>query len=138
MVDKHMDKPWYHEGLRFKCTGCGECCTAAPGYVWVSPEEIQALAARLNISEDLFIRRYTRRIGNRIALTEDRKSFDCVFLKDKKCEVYNERPQQCRTFPWWRENLSTRTAWKEAAQYCEGINHPDGELIPLSKIISEL
>ena len=27
---------WYHLGLRFQCTGCGDCCTGAPGYVWIN------------------------------------------------------------------------------------------------------
>ena len=39
-----LEKPWYHEGLRFECTGCGDCCTGAPGYVWLTEEEIRALA----------------------------------------------------------------------------------------------
>ncbi len=133
-----MDKPWYQDGLRFKCTGCGECCTGAPGYVWVSPEEITALSARLNMSEEAFIKRYTRRIGSRISLIEHPKSFDCVFLKEKKCLVYEDRPSQCRTFPWWPENLEDKAAWEETARRCEGINHPDADLIPLSKITSEL
>ena len=37
--------PWYHEGLSFTCSQCGDCCTGAPGYVWVNNEEIAALAA---------------------------------------------------------------------------------------------
>ena len=129
-----MNMPWYKDGLRFKCTGCGGCCTGAPGYVWVSPEEIKSLADRLNISEEAFIKKYTRRIGSRISLTEDSKSFDCVFLKDNKCQVYNERPEQCRTFPWWFENVKNRAAWEETAARCEGINHPDSDLVPCSEI----
>ena len=36
--------PWYRDGLAFSCTRCGACCTGAPGYVWVSAEEIEQLA----------------------------------------------------------------------------------------------
>jgi len=35
-----------------------------------------------------------------------------VFLKDKQCTVYPVRPAQCRTFPWWKENLSSKEAWR--------------------------
>ena len=35
---------WYKDGLQFECTGCGDCCTGEPGYVWVSEQEIQNLA----------------------------------------------------------------------------------------------
>src|ERR1700749_5036452 len=43
------DQPWWHEGLRFKCSECGDCCTGAPGYVWVNRAEIEALAATQNM-----------------------------------------------------------------------------------------
>jgi hypothetical protein len=48
-MDEH---PWYKDGLRFTCTGCGDCCTGAPGYVWVNKEEIEALAAETNNTPD--------------------------------------------------------------------------------------
>ena len=44
-----MSQPWYREGLKFACTGCGECCTGAPGYVWVNKSEMAALAAAIGI-----------------------------------------------------------------------------------------
>ena len=96
--------PWFKEGLRFKCTGCGKCCTGTPGYVWVMEEEMAAMAAVLHISVDLFKRKYIRSRDNRYALIEKRApngDYDCIFLKDKLCQVYQCRPKQCRTFPWW-------------------------------------
>ena len=39
-----MSEPWYTDGLRFRCTRCGHCCTGAPGYVWVEDEELRAIA----------------------------------------------------------------------------------------------
>ena len=33
-------QPWYAAGLQFGCTECGNCCAGAPGYVWISTEEI--------------------------------------------------------------------------------------------------
>ncbi|WP_296458322.1 hypothetical protein [Rubinisphaera sp.] len=38
---------WYKDGLKFECTQCGNCCTGGPGAVWVSEEEIQAIAEYL-------------------------------------------------------------------------------------------
>ena len=129
---------WFQEGLRFKFTGCGQCCTGSPGYVWVSEEEIAALAKHLNMTEEKFVKLYTRRVGNRLSLKEHPKTFDCVFLKDKKCLVYTDRPQQCRTYPWWPENLSSEDSWKEEGVRCEGINHSEADLIPLSEIQKHL
>jgi len=130
--------PWYKEGLRFKCTGCGECCTGAPGYVWVTLAEADEIAKTLNITREEFIKKYTRRIGSRLSLKEHPGNFDCVFLKGKRCEIYHQRPKQCRTFPWWKEQLKSKEAWEEAAERCEGINHPDAPLISIGEIQKNL
>lgn len=117
-----MNEKWYQEGLRFKCTECGKCCGGSPGYVWVDQEEMEAIAAYLKISLKDFMRKYTRRIGQRYSLLESKQNFDCVFLKDKKCQIYGARPTQCKTYPWWPQNLSSQNAWDETAKSCEGIN----------------
>jgi Fe-S-cluster containining protein len=130
------DKPWYAEGLRFKCTECGQCCTGAPGYAWVNDDEIQAIADYLKMDVKAFGKKYLRFVQGRYALVE-RKNYDCIFLKDRKCSVYPVRPSQCRTFPWWVQNLTTPEAWKEAAQYCEGIND-EAPLVPIEIIESQL
>ncbi len=113
---------WYSEGLKFKCTGCGKCCTGAPGYVWVNEKEMQEMADFLQMPLKTFIQRYVRRVGNRFSLVEMKQTFDCIFLKDKKCEVYGARPIQCRTYPFWPQNLKSSESWNETAKECEGIN----------------
>lgn len=132
--------PWYKEGLRFKCTECGKCCTGKPGYVWVTEEEIKAMASHLKMTEQAFKIKYIRRRDNRMALVEKKVGngeFSCVFLKEKRCEIYQVRPQQCRTFPWWRENLTSEESWKIAAETCEGISETS-PLVPYSVIESTL
>ena len=124
------EKPWFHPGLRFKCTGCGQCCTGSPGYVYLSEPDIEALSAHLSISIEEFQKKYTRLVDNSYALLEDSQNYDCVFLKDNKCSVYEARPVQCRTFPWWLNHLRDVADWKEAGKRCEGINHPDAPLVP--------
>ena len=117
--------PWYKEGLHFKCTGCGKCCTGTPGYVWVDESEMLSIAESLNISLSLFKRKYVRQRGNRYSLIEIRSNnnnYDCVFLKDKKCLIYDARPLQCRTFPWWKTNLRSEESWECATQECDVIN----------------
>ncbi len=124
---------WYREGLRFECTGCGKCCTGSPGYVWVDEAEMEAMADFLKQPLKEFMRKFVRRVGQRYSLIESRDSFDCVFLKDKKCQVYGARPTQCRTYPWWPQNLHSEEAWRETARTCEGIQ-PDAPLIALEEI----
>lgn len=124
---------WYDEGLKFSCTECGKCCGGSPGYVWVNTEEMEAIAAFLNISLKEFKIKYIRRVGNRYSLLESKETFDCVFLKEKKCQIYGARPTQCRTFPWWPQNLSSKAAWEYTAQGCEGICD-QGEIVAREKI----
>lgn len=130
-------KPWYSDGLRFECTGCGQCCTGAPGYVWVSEEEIIEIAKHLNMSIEEFSRRYLRFAKGRYSLIEDPRSYDCVFLKDKKCQIYSIRPKQCRTYPWWPQHLESEATWQEEAAWCEGISC-HAPVVPLSTIEEQL
>lgn len=115
------DKPWYHEGLRFQCTQCGDCCTGAPGYVWVNQEEILALAKEIQLDPEEFERLYVRRVGVRKSLREFPNG-DCVFFdgEARKCTVYGARPRQCRTWPFWDSNLKTPADWKQTCEVCPG------------------
>lgn len=127
------DKPWYHEGLRFKCTGCGDCCTGGPGFVWVTNEEIAAIAAAIGEEDlDRFERLYVRKIGVRKSLKE-LPNYDCVFLDEsRKCTVYDARPRQCRTWPFWDSNLKSPETWRETCDVCPGSG--TGKLYQLEQI----
>ena len=131
-------KPWYKEGLRFACTGCGKCCTGSPGYVWVTIEEMSSIAQFLGISLEDFKRKYIRQRDNRYALIEMKlKNYDCVFLRDSKCLIYKVRPKQCKTFPWWKENLNSQESWEIASRSCEGINE-QAPVVPYEVITKAL
>jgi Fe-S-cluster containining protein len=127
------DKPWYHEGLRFKCTQCGNCCTGAPGYVWVNQEEIEQLAAAVGEEVERFEKLYVRKIGVRKSLVEFPNG-DCVFFDNqtRRCTVYAARPRQCRTWPFWDSNLRTEENWEETCRVCPGSGH--GKLYQLEQI----
>ena len=131
-------KPWYHNGLRFKCTGCGKCCTGS-GFVWLEKEDVKNITKHLELPEDEFYKKYTRQLGFDISLIEDPATADCVFLEDKKfCKIYASRPKQCRTFPWWKGNLENPQAWKDVKARCEGIDHKEAPLISLPDIEKQL
>jgi len=126
--------PWYKNGVCFSCTGCGDCCTGSPGYVWLSEKDIQRLAKHLKLTKEAFLRRYTKRVGPRISLLENAKNYDCVFFKDRKCSVYAARPEQCRTYPFWPSVIKSKKSWLEEAKRCEGINHKDSKWISPEEI----
>jgi len=121
--------PWFAEGLKFKCTGCGKCCSGPSGYVFLSEPDLERLAAHFSLTPQEFAKKYTRLVDEQYALLDRPNSGDCIFLKDKRCSVYDARPIQCQTFPWWIQNLKEREEWEEAAEHCEGINHPDAPVI---------
>jgi len=116
--------PWWGEGLRFRCTACGECCTGAPGHVWTTPEEIAAMARHLGLSARAFEDRYVRRLGRRLSLRE-RPNGDCVMLEAGRCRVYPVKPVPCSTFPFWEGSLSSPESWKETGLRCEGVDQGD-------------
>ena len=125
--------PWYQEGLRFKCSQCGDCCTGAPGFVWVNKQEIAALARRLDLDDETFQQTYVRQVGIRKSLIEFDNG-DCVFFdgKKRKCTVYEDRPRQCRTWPFWDSNLRSPEAWQETCEVCPGSGK--GKLYQLEEI----
>jgi Fe-S-cluster containining protein len=127
---------WYSGGLRFQCTQCGDCCSGSEGFVWVNQAEIDAMAARLGIPAADFEQRHVKRVGVRRSLTE-RPNGDCVLLDEKtrKCTAYEERPRQCKTWPFWDSNIRTPEAWAEAAEACPGCNK--GNLVPLEQIVEQ-
>ena len=49
------------------------------------------------------------------------KKRNCIFLKKKKCIVYKARPEQCRTWPFWPENMNAKKWKKEIINFCPGI-----------------
>ncbi len=124
-------------GLAFECVECGGCCAGPEeGFVWVTDDEIAAMAAHLRIHEADFRRQYVRRVFRRQSLIE-KANRDCIFLTDgpdgtRRCDVYPVRPTQCRTWPFWTTNLRGPEAWCEAGTRCPGIN--TGRLVPLDEI----
>lgn len=127
------EKPWYHKGLHFECSQCGDCCTGAPGYVWVNKEEIAGLAAAVGDEVGAFEEKYVRKIGIRKSLVEYDNG-DCVFFdgEARKCTVYEARPRQCKTWPFWDSNLKSPQAWADTCEVCPGSGQ--GKLYKLETI----
>jgi len=133
---------WYAGGLRFKCTQCGNCCTGPPGTVWFTPAEGRAMAGQLELDEAAFYRMHAHQVDGRWSLREHRTpaGYDCVFLDRRSvpekavCSVYETRPAQCRTWPFWPENLVSKQAWTNVKRRtpCPGMGR--GPLVPIVEI----
>lgn len=129
-------EPWFKEGLRFRCTRCGDCCTGAPGFVWVTEAELAALAAFRGESLEEVRGLYTKWTERGHSLRE-KLNGDCVFFDRKEgCTVYPVRPAQCRTWPFWESNVETVQAWEKTCAVCPGSGQ--GDLIPAEEIVRRL
>ena len=118
---------WYVAGLHFECQECGGCCSGpGEGYIWVTRPEIEIIADFLKMTVGQLRQEYLRRVGLRTTIIEHQTTKDCIFLQDiagqRKCVIYDVRPSQCRSWPFWPDNLTNAGAWNKAAQKCPGIN----------------
>jgi len=128
--------PWYRDGLAFECTRCGACCTGAPGFVWVSMEEIERLAEFRGETVEQFSAQFVRRVGDRYSLTE-KPGGDCIFWHPSAgCTVYPARPVQCRTWPFWPENVETEADWNHVREICPGSGR--GRVFSVDEILSSI
>jgi len=89
------------------CAICeGNCCIGESGYIWITKNEIEKLAAHLDITIDELGKKYLFKVGYKYSIKEkqiSQNSYACVFfnLEQKRCSIYDARPNQCRTFPFW-------------------------------------
>ena len=104
---------WYKDGLRFECTGCGDCCTR-PGYVLLTKEDIERLGDEGMVTEHPYFG---------IPMLKRTEAEGCLYFLDGKCSIYDRRPKQCRTYPFWESRISSPMSWQQEAWKCEGIGH---------------
>ncbi|MDR2906129.1 MAG: YkgJ family cysteine cluster protein [Helicobacteraceae bacterium] len=101
------------DGLNFSfnpaaCESCGsKCCVGDQGDVWVSDDEVRAISNFFNMEyftakSIYFIR---EREGLRVKEIESDRGYECIFLSETGCEIYEVRPKQCKDFPFW-ENMN--------------------------------
>lgn len=119
---KPAPDPWYAPGLKFECTACGKCCVnhGEFSYVYSTREEREALAAHFGLSREAFEARYCEAVPGGVSFKSAGDA--CIFLAGRRCSVYELRPAQCRTFPFWPELLVDEDTWRrDVASFCPGV-----------------
>ncbi|QSZ42277.1 YkgJ family cysteine cluster protein [Sulfurimonas aquatica] len=105
------------------CSTCaGRCCTGESGYIYVSKNEIISIAKLLNLSVNDFGVKYLFKKDYKYSIKEVQHegSHECVFYdrNTNGCKIYESRPSQCITFPFW-DYYKTRV--DELKEECPGI-----------------
>lgn len=121
------------EKKRFECqdTCAGKCCkpwqNGQSTFVFLTKKDAINLSIHLTQPIHMFADRgmfsFTRFKDEPSAQWYLRPKYDgsCQFLEDGKCGVYKARPTQCRTFPFWPENMDKKS-WESLIEHCPGIN----------------
>lgn len=136
MNSKYANRSYFFDGgIRFECTQCGACCTGEPGIVRATPVEVEAMARMLGIGPDRFQQIYLYRLGDDWGVKEEADG-RCMLFGSDGCTIYSARPLQCRTFPFWPENLRSRYRWRQVKAACPGIGR--GKLFDKETILSIL
>jgi Fe-S-cluster containining protein len=89
------------------------------GYVYLTLADRQRLARHFGISTREFTRQYCQKVEGLWCLRDFTAA--CRFLEGTKCQVYEARPGQCRTWPFWPEVMGAKVWSREVAAYCPGI-----------------
>lgn len=130
-------EPWWKKsGIRFECQGSGRCCVSRDsyGFVYLTNKDRANLAKAIGISTSAFTRTMCEKTDGIYHLKSD--NGPCVFLKNKRCTVYEARPMQCKTWPFWPEVMNPKSWSAEVAKFCPGVGK--GKLWSPEEIQKEL
>jgi len=122
-----MGKPFFEKagGLRFSCTRCGNCCTR-PGPVLFPPDDLKRAAIHLSLAPGQFKKRYKLFREEGIDTLDPGDGQPCTFYDPEAgCTIYEGRPTQCRTWPFWPEVVKRRYSWDRASLECPGMGRGD-------------
>ena len=121
-MENFKDFPYYfHEKA---CKTCrGNCCRGLEGYVWINMKELEKMADTRKMDLALFSKQYVRLIQGKFSLQERLINGEqiCCFFDSINCQctIYQSRPEQCRTFPFWDRLIKNP---KKLLTECPGVS----------------
>jgi uncharacterized protein len=129
-----MKKNFWENGLNFTCAQCGNCCTFEGGAIYGTESEFKAIAKLVNLSFKDFIKKYTKNEDGFVSL-KLKENDHCIFY-NKGCSIYEKRPGQCKSYPFWPEIVKNEFRWINEGENCKGISN--GKKWSKDEIIAEL
>ena len=110
-IDEIVHRLNFEISNQIDCTTCGKCCMKLKPFI--TEQDIKILSQRLNFSPQQVK-------GDYIEIDEGDqyfKNLTCSFLKEKKCTVYNGRPEDCRSFPHLHKKMFISRLWGVIENY---------------------
>ncbi|MBN1232387.1 MAG: YkgJ family cysteine cluster protein [Candidatus Coatesbacteria bacterium] len=108
--------------LRFRCIQCGACCRVEDGMVYITAIDEKSIAKHLSLPLFKFRRKYVTTdpeyFNKKCLKNED--DGNCPFFVENKCSIYEVRPLQCRSFPFWPEFMKEENGIKKLLELCPG------------------
>ena len=127
-----MKPPWWMSGVKFSCqSGCGKCYDQPGGIVYLSIKDAERISKHSGLSVDDWLERDARKTyDGRFVLKSREEDGICIHLNEnQQCSIYEVRPQQCKAFPWWGENLASDRSWSQVKELCPGIDAEDALVV---------
>tara|TARA_A100001015_G_scaffold302089_1_gene389859 strand:- start:470 stop:871 length:402 start_codon:yes stop_codon:yes gene_type:complete len=105
----------------FICKNTGNCCLS-PGYVYVTPSDIQAMAKDLQLAPDQFSKHFVKRINGWNVIASPNFRTRCFLTEHNQCQVYSSRPEACRSYPDWDVIWDSDASLLQEAKLCKGLS----------------
>lgn len=123
---------FYDNGIKFECKQCGNCCNVQ-GYVFIFPNDLDRLIENSGFTLEELQKTYLSTVDG-YTVFRDAGSGACIFWDHivKGCKIYEARPTQCRTYPFWKTLLYRKRRWEEELDTCPGIG--EGRLYTFEEI----
>ena len=107
-IDKLVSKIAGEIGSTIECTSCGRCCKELRPMF--SQKDQQRLADKLAMTVERLREQYLEYDDSDNEPGWQIKAAPCPFQKDNKCAVYEDRPGNCRDYPYLHKpDFSCRT-----------------------------
>ena len=112
---------FYKDGIKFECKQCGNCCNIE-GYVFIFKEDLNRILEKTDFTMSDLQTSYLSTVDGYTVL-RDKGTGSCIFWDEaiRGCKIYEARPTQCRTFPFWKTLLYNEKKWEEGTADCEGV-----------------
>lgn len=117
--------------MKFQCQeSCGgKCCSRSKensgAFVFLTKSDVNIIEKATGRNREKFSEllefdstRFTRKKSKQRVLKMVGDA--CTFFEKGKCKIFENRPMQCKTFPFWPENMKAYK-WNKLKKFCIGI-----------------